>query len=100
MHTAPHELTYISYAHARARARAHTHTHTHTHTQEPLSAHVNLEAQEKRTNDFTAELQNCLHDHFQEFASKKGCLTTPPEVEQLVRKWAYMVRFAGILLLT
>jgi len=62
--------------------------------QEPLSAHVNPEALEKRTQDFTIELKNYLHEHFVEFASKKGLLTEPAAVEQLVRKWAYMVRFA------
>ena len=55
---------------------------------------MNPEAQEKRTNEFTAELKSYLHDHFVEFASKKGCLTEPAAVEHLVRKWAYMVRFA------
>lgn len=52
------------------------------------------EALDKRTDDFTIELTKYLHEHFLEFARKRGCCEQGKVVEQLVRKWAYMVRFA------
>ena len=61
--------------------------------EEPLSVQVkSREAVEKRTIEFTEELIKYLLDHFLEFARSKGGCDAGRCVEQLVRKWAYMVR--------
>ena len=64
-------------------------------SQEPLSASVNnRETLQRRSKDFTEELTNYLQDHFLTFARSKGACEDGRCVEQLVRKWAYLVRFA------
>jgi len=63
-------------------------------SQEPLSIEVKSEALDRRTDDFTNELTKYLQEHFLEFARSKAVCEQGKIVEELVRKWAYMVRFA------
>jgi len=55
---------------------------------------VKSEALDRRTDDFTNELTKYLQEHFLEFARSKAACEQGKIVEELVRKWAYLVRFA------